>query len=146
MFEKVNLAQGVLGMRESAPPDVRRGPSPIAGQGLFTATAIAAGTPVAGAAGIANHSCDPNLWWSGDELVAVRDVAAGEELTYDYATDTATGAGPGVLEPGTLLRCNCGSMRCRGLVEAEDRHIPELQRRYAGHFRGLDESGAGQEA
>lgn len=118
-------------MHGSSAPDVRRGPSEIAGQGLFTAAAIAAGEPVADAADAANHSCDPNLWWSGDELVALREIAAGEELTYDYATD-----GPaGVLGPGALLRCNCGSMRCRGLIEADDRQIPELQRRYAGHFR-----------
>ena len=120
---------------------VHAGPSSIAGQGLFAAAPIAAGTSVAGADGIANHSCDPNLWWSGDALVTLRDVGAGEELTYDYATDSATdsataaGSAPGVLEPGALLRCNCGSMRCRGLIEADDRDIPELQRRYAGHFR-----------
>jgi len=119
-------------MRESSPADVRPGPSAIAGQGLFAPAAITAGTPVAGgAAGALNHSCDPNLWWSGDELVALRGIAAGEELTYDYATDPACDA----LASGALLRCNCGSMRCRGLIEADDRQIPELQRRYAGHFR-----------
>lgn len=119
-------------VRGSSPLDVRRGPSSIAGQGLFAAAAITAGTPVSGtedtAAG-ANHSCDPNLWWSSDELVALREIAAGEELTYDYATDCAAFAS------GVLLRCNCGSMRCRGLIEADDRDIPELRRRYAGHFR-----------
>lgn len=118
-------------MCESPPADVRRGPSAIAGQGLFAPAPIEAGTPVPGAIAAANHSCDPNLWWSGDELVALRDIAAGEELTYDYATDGSAG----VLGPAALLRCNCGSMRCRGLIEAGDRHIPELQRRYAGHFR-----------
>lgn len=117
-------------MRGSSSPGVRCGPSAIAGQGLFTAAAIAAGTPVAGVADAANHSCDPNLWWSGDELVALRDVAAGEELTYDYAT-----GGAAALAGGALLRCNCASTRCRGLIEAGDRDIPELQRRYAGHFR-----------
>jgi hypothetical protein len=119
-------------VRDSSPADVRPGPSSIAGQGLFAVAAITAGTPApASAAGALNHSCDPNLWWSGDELVALRNIAAGEELTYDYATDGAAGA----LAAGTLLRCNCGSMRCRGLIEADDRNIPELQRRYADHFR-----------
>src|SRR5262245_17355356 len=37
--------------------------------------------------GKGNHSCDPNLWWEGPyDLVARRDIAAGEELTNDYAT------------------------------------------------------------
>ncbi|HEU5007493.1 MAG TPA: SET domain-containing protein [Jatrophihabitantaceae bacterium] len=118
-------------MHDSSPANVRPGPSVIAGQGLFASAPIDTGTPVPEAIATANHSCDPNLWWSGDELVALREIAAGEELTYDYATD-----GPaGVLGPGALLRCNCGSMRCRGLIEADDRQIPELQRRYAGHFR-----------
>jgi SET domain-containing protein len=103
---------------------VRTGPSMIAGQGLFAAEPISAGTPV-DAAG-ANHSCDPNLWWDGDVLVALRDVTSGEELTHDYAT--------GPMGPGELLRCNCGSMRCRGLIESGDRDIPELRRRYSGHF------------
>ena len=111
-------------MTDFSTPDVRRGTSSIAGDGFFVATPIAAGTPVP--AGAANHSCDPNLWWSGDDLVALRDIAAGEELTYDYAT--------GGLAAGTLLRCNCGSTRCRGLIEADDWRIPQLQRRYAGHF------------
>ncbi|WP_432987337.1 SET domain-containing protein-lysine N-methyltransferase [Dactylosporangium sp. CA-233914] len=40
--------------------------------------------------GPGNHGCDPSLWWSGPyTLVARRDIAAGEELTNDYATSTA---------------------------------------------------------
>ena len=113
----------------SAAADVTRsGPSPIAGHGLFATAPIPAGTTIAAAA--ANHSCDPNLWWEGDRLVTLRDVATGEELTYDYAT----GCADVPMTPGELLRCNCGSMRCRGLVEADDWRIPELRRRYAGHW------------
>ncbi len=34
-----------------------------------------------------NHSCDPNLWFTnGWPLTARRDILAGEELTFDYAT------------------------------------------------------------
>ena len=112
----------------SATATTHIGPSPIAGDGLFATAPIPAGTAVAAAA--ANHGCDPNLWWEGDRLVTLRDVAAGEELTYDYAT----GCAGGPMTPGELLRCNCGSMRCRGLVEADDWRIPELRRRYAGHW------------
>jgi hypothetical protein len=38
-----------------------------------------------------NHSCDANLWM-GDEVTVVArcDIAAGEELTQDYALYTAS--------------------------------------------------------
>lgn len=66
-----------------------------------------------------NHSCDPNTvvdtawdpetkrvkaWW-----VALRPIAPGEELTYDYAFDAE------VAEP-----CACGSARCRGVIVDAD--------------------------
>lgn len=87
-----------------------------------------------------NHSCDPNAevdtlwdpiaetgqaWW-----VALRDIAPGEELTYDYAFSAH------LAEP-----CACGSSRCRGLivdeseieqVPAKYRHLIKRPRRRAG--------------
>ncbi len=34
-----------------------------------------------------NHSCDPNAWWAGkNKIVARRDIAENEEVTYDYAS------------------------------------------------------------
>ena len=40
--------------------------------------------------GFGNHSCDPTLWHTGAfALSARRDIAAGEEVTVDYATQTA---------------------------------------------------------
>ena len=74
-----------------------------------------------------NHSCDPNLWWTDAyTLSARRDVAAGEELTSDYATSTA--------DPSFLLRCHCESTRCRGMITGDDWQIRELQPRYDGHW------------
>jgi hypothetical protein len=73
-----------------------------------------------------NHSCDPNLWWSGPVLVTRRPVAAGEELTVDYSTSISS--------PSFLLACHCESYRCRQMVTGDDWRIPELQRRYAGHW------------
>lgn len=76
-----------------------------------------------------NHSCDPNVWM-GDEvtLVARRDIAAGEELTADYALWE--------LDPRWVsrFRCRCDSAACRGIITGRDWESPELQRRYAGHF------------
>ena len=74
-----------------------------------------------------NHSCEPSVGWaSGYSLVALRDLAPGDEVTHDYATSTA--------DPSYLLRCHCGSYRCRQMVEGTDWQIPQLQRRYVGHW------------
>ena len=45
-----------------------------------------------------NHSCEPNVWYSGYEqtVVARRDIKRGEELTVDYCTLLADMDGSGV--------------------------------------------------
>ncbi len=59
--------------------------------------------------GKGNHSCEPNLGWvDAVTLVACRDIAAGEELTNDYATRTA--------DPDFIMTCHCGAPTCRGVV------------------------------
>jgi hypothetical protein len=104
----------------------RRG-SVIAGRGLFTVDAVAQGTTVDADADLLNHSCDPTLVCaSGERFVAFRDVAAGEELTVDYATTDA--------DPAMLLRCHCETYRCRQMVTGDDWRIPQVRLRYAGHF------------
>jgi hypothetical protein len=108
-------------------PTQRRA-SAIAGRGSFIDGALASGSAVDADLGLLNHSCDPTVAWVDGEarLVAFRDVAAGEELTVDYATCTT--------DPSMLLRCHCETYRCRQMVTGDDWQIPELQRRYAGHF------------
>jgi SET domain-containing protein len=55
-----------------------------------------------------NHCCDPNLGFDGPFVLrAGRDIAAGEELTLDYATCSG---------PGLVLDCRCGAAGCRGRV------------------------------
>jgi SET domain-containing protein len=73
-----------------------------------------------------NHCCDPNVGFAGNTvLVAMRDVAAGEELTTDYALfDDHEGAMP----------CSCGADGCRRVVGGRDWQLPELQQRYRGWF------------
>ncbi len=74
-----------------------------------------------------NHSCEPNAGLDGQiVLVALRDIHAGEEITFDYATSDAS--------PYDEFECGCGSSLCRGHNGADDWRLPELQRRYAGHF------------
>ena len=73
-----------------------------------------------------NHSCDPNLAIQGQiVLVAMRDIAPGQELTIDWAT---TDDGDHVME------CRCGSPHCRRTVTGKDWMKPELQAKYEGWF------------
>jgi SET domain-containing protein len=73
-----------------------------------------------------NHSCEPNVGFAGNVvLVAMRDVAAGEELTTDYALfDT----------PTSTMECSCGTPSCRGVITGDDWRDPALRQRYAGWF------------
>jgi uncharacterized protein len=74
-----------------------------------------------------NHSCDPNLWHVEPFTLATRrDIEAGEELTIDYATQTAN--------PQVRIPCCCGSSRCRGTVTGDDWRLSELQQRYGDHW------------
>ena len=63
-----------------------------------------------------NHSCDANsgmVYHSEDEydLIALKSVKKGDELTSDYEAFDA-----GL--DGTSFHCKCGSEKCRGLVRA----------------------------
>ena len=69
-----------------------------------------------------NHSCDPNcdavidtgrIW-----IETIRDVAAGEELAYDYAYVL-----PERHTPAAKRRfpCRCGARSCRGTMLAQKR-------------------------
>jgi len=73
-----------------------------------------------------NHSCEPNVGFGGNVvLVAMRDIAAGEELTTDYAMfDDYEGS----------MECHCGRPQCRGVVDGRDWRRPELQERYRGYL------------
>jgi len=74
-----------------------------------------------------NHSCDPTLWHvDGYTLAARRDIDAGEEVTVDYATQTA--------ESAFAMACRCGSRLCRGRVTGDDWRRADLQDRYGDHW------------
>jgi hypothetical protein len=74
-----------------------------------------------------NHSCDPNLWHLDTFTLGTRrQINADEELTIDYATQTAN--------PGFWFRCRCGSPRCRHKVTGDDWRLPALKDRYGGHW------------
>jgi SET domain-containing protein len=65
-----------------------------------------------------NHSCDPNcetfiprghIW-----IDALRDIEAGEELTYDYMYDMDKSYTDDDLF--NLYGCKCGAEKCRGTI------------------------------
>jgi hypothetical protein len=64
---------------------------------------------------LVNHSCDPNLGIyqqfkeGGTFLISLKEIAAGEELSFDYSTSM-------VDEPWDLEGCLCGTAKCRKLV------------------------------
>jgi hypothetical protein len=72
-----------------------------------------------------NHSCEPNCGIRGlFSIVAMRDIAAGEELVWDY--DMTEDAEPGDWD----MKCRCGTPSCRGTIGAY-RNLPlPLQKRY----------------
>lgn len=56
-----------------------------------------------------NHSCDPGAGLrDAVTLVAVRAIAEGEEIAFDYSTC--------VPDPSWTLACRCGAPSCRGVV------------------------------
>lgn len=73
-----------------------------------------------GAAMFINHSCDPNCETEEDEgrifVRAIKHIAAGEELTYEYNLHDS--------DDDEQL-CYCGAKQCRGTMLSED----EVKRR-----------------
>ena len=61
-----------------------------------------------------NHSCDPNC--EVDEIkervwiIAIRDIAAGEELVWDY----------NLYDDDDPAPCHCGSPKCRGTMYSRE--------------------------
>jgi D-alanine-D-alanine ligase len=60
-----------------------------------------------------NHSCDPNTAYRGLNLLAVREIRAGEELTLDYAACCD--------ETMAAFQCACGAPNCRGAIRGGQR-------------------------
>lgn len=57
-----------------------------------------------------NHSCDPNAGIRGEgELFALRGIAPGEEITFDYSTTVP----PWVSPCGWRMACRCQCAGCR---------------------------------
>jgi uncharacterized protein len=95
--------------------------------------------PYGGPDDFTNHSCEPNCGLAvradGFSMVALYDIGANEELTYDYSTHQE--------HPAEDMECACGSRMCRGLVRSFSTLPPQLQRRYLS--KGIVASFAAEE-
>lgn len=59
-----------------------------------------------------NHSCEPNVGFTQGTLsmYALRDIASGEEILWDYSTS--------MNEAGWRVKCYCGASSCRGEIRS----------------------------
>jgi hypothetical protein len=88
---------------------------------------------------IFNHSCNPNSFIRGrSELIAMRDIKRGEEITYDYSStmdDNYKNASRSIW----TNNCNCGDKNCRKSI-SQFRELPRktqefyLKNKYAPDF------------
>jgi len=73
-----------------------------------------------------NHACDPNcgirIFGQFVMLVAIKDIAAGEELAFDYATLSR--------DDPWRLDCACGALDCRRVIGEFKDLPPDLRLRY----------------
>jgi uncharacterized protein len=79
-----------------------------------------------------NHSCRPNCETEEEDgrvwIKAIRNIAAGEEITYDYC----------LYDGGEdEARCNCGTEKCRGTMYSRE----ELKNRRAAQKKSAQNGG-----
>jgi SET domain-containing protein len=73
-----------------------------------------------------NHSCEPNAGFVTGELslFALREIAEGEEITWDYSTS--------MNETGWQMECLCGSKQCRKIIRPWKELSPQDRNRLFG--------------
>lgn len=73
-----------------------------------------------------NHSCEPNCGIRGSlQIVAMRDIEAGEEITFDYVVSESS---------DYQMACRCQSKNCRKIIRGSDWGDPLLREKYRGFF------------
>jgi hypothetical protein len=84
-----------------------------------------------------NHSCDANCETSEEDgriwIKAIRKIAPGEEITYDYCLYDGG-------EDEAI--CNCGAKKCRGTMYSKD----EIKRQKAAAKKALKKSAKEKDA
>jgi len=72
-----------------------------------------------------NHSCDPNAWLVGLNVVARRTIRKGEQITMDYATFCCDNM--------ETFKCSCRQNDCRGTVTGTD-YLKPFVSKYTTHI------------
>jgi hypothetical protein len=76
--------------------------------------------------GYFRHSCDPNCGINESlQLVTIRDIKAGEELCWDYATYT--------VDYQRTYSCDCNTAKCRRIIGNFDLVPGVIQQHYLSH-------------
>jgi uncharacterized protein len=80
---------------------------------------------------VINHSCDPNTGvrnnqFRGYDFVALYDIEAGDEITWDYETTEH--------ESIAISQCLCGSLYCRGTILGFKFREQMLRKRYGEYI------------
>ncbi len=80
---------------------------------------------------VINHSCDPNTGvrnnqFGGYDFVALWDIEAGDEITWDYETTE--------YESIAVSQCLCGSLYCRGKILGFQFREQMLRKRYGEYI------------
>ena len=74
-----------------------------------------------------NHCCHPNCGIKGQIVfVALKDIFAGEELTFDYAMSES--------DPTYCIELNCDKENCRKTFTGDDWKQKDIQEKYKGYF------------
>jgi len=77
-----------------------------------------------GSTRLMNHSCEPNCGIRGAfEIVAMRDIRKGEELTFDYEMTE---------DSDWRLTCLCGTPSCRGVIGTFSQMPKEVRQKLQG--------------
>ena len=80
-----------------------------------------------------NHSCDGNCEAVVDQrrifIEALRDIAPGEELAYDYGYERGEPEDDAELE--AMYPCRCGAAKCRGTILADRKPEPAGKKKAA---------------
>lgn len=119
---------------EALPPEIRRYVVQVE-----DAQFLAPVEPI-DAAELINHCCQPNCGLSGQiALVALRPIAPGEEITFDYGTTDSSDF--------LSFPVACGKSPCRKRLRPDDWQRADVQSVNRGHFspylqRRIDEDAA----
>lgn len=82
--------------------------------------------PLDGVARCIAHSCEPNCGIKNlNEVVAMRYIKKGDEITWDYETTE---------DSDFRMECKCGTPTCRGVVGAFSLMPQDVRERYRGYI------------